>query len=154
MNCLIDRWINLVFPAAILVWFGCWLVQLIPSERLHFAILWHLFNFVTKGSPRMCFVTVFVLNFPCNCTLAFVAEFELPRLCLCTCFRITLVCFRFTFASEVLPSYMFPIYFRSGIWAMRFRCLDFVPFPTPCFELWCFLGNRTIAHSNFSETKQ
>ena len=57
----------------------------------------------------MCFVTVFVLNFPCNCTLAFVAE--LPRLCLCTCFRITLV---------------FPIYFRGGIWTICFRGFAFV----------------------------
>ena len=86
---LIDHWIDLVFPAAILVWFGCWLAQLFPSERLNFVILWHLFDFVTKGSPRMCFVTVVVLNFPCNCTLAFVAEFEL-------------------FTSEALPLYMFP----------------------------------------------
>ena len=32
MNCLIDRCINLVFPAAILVRFDCWLEQLITSD--------------------------------------------------------------------------------------------------------------------------
>ena len=97
-------------------------------------------------------------------------NYLLPTHCLRTCFRINVGCFRFTFAaefeliaSEALPSYMFPIYLGSGIWAMRFRCNDFVPFPTPCFRINfvvllrsypCFEHSRFLGRTEFSEKEQ
>ena len=99
-----------------LIWLLTWTV--IPERTFYPVILRHLFDFVTVGSPRMCFrisfVTVFVLNFPCISTVTFVAEFELFTSETLPSLLGEVVEFELC-ASEVVTSYMIPTCLRGGI---------------------------------------
>ena len=127
-----------------------WLLTctVIPERTFDPVILWHLFDFVTVGSPRMCFrisfVTVFVLNFPLHfsseyfrrfCSFRYLAKswnlnYALPKLWLRTCFRLTFVNWR-----------------SSGIWTMRFRSLDFVHVSELTSDVSDLLSRRNLSYA-------